>query len=222
VSRSVGIPADAVAFYAELESNNDKEWWTANKERYERSVREPFLALIDALSDEFGEARVFRPYRDVRFTKDKSPYKTEQGAIATGPEGTGYYVRIGSDGLTTGGGYMHAMPDQIARFRAAVDDEATGTALESLVDGLSGRGFQVGGEILRARPKGVPPDHPRVELMRHKSLIVWRERGTPSWLATGSVVRYVRDDWRAIRPLVEWVRDHVGATGMPTPASRRR
>ena len=89
MSSSAGIPADAVAFYAELEANNTKDWWTANKERYEQSVREPIAALTDALADEFGEARIFRPYRDVRFSADKTPYKTEQGAIASAPGAPG-------------------------------------------------------------------------------------------------------------------------------------
>jgi uncharacterized protein (TIGR02453 family) len=222
MSRFAGIPLDAIAFYGELEANNTKDWWAANKERYERSVREPVLALTDALEEEFGEVKVFRPYRDVRFTTDKTPYKTEQGAIATAPDGTGYYLRVGSEGLTTGGGYMHAMPDQVARFRAAVDDGSIGAQLAGLVHGLRRTGFQVGGETLKTRPKGVREDHPRLDLLRHKSLIVWRERGTPAWLHTGSVVRYVRDDWRSIRPLVEWMRTHVGATTMPTPVSQRR
>ena len=85
MSRPAGIPADAVAFYAELEANNTKDWWTANKERYERSVREPFAALTDALADEFGEARIFRPYRDVRFSADKTPYKTNAAATVGRP-----------------------------------------------------------------------------------------------------------------------------------------
>lgn len=222
MSRPSGIPSDAVAFYAELEADNTKDWWTANKDRYERSVREPVEALTEALADEFGQAKVFRPYRDVRFSADKTPYKTEQGAVATSPEGTGYYLRVGSDGLTTGGGYLHAMPDQIARYRAAVDDDATGTELSGLLEQLRRTGFQVGGEMLKTRPKGVAADHPRVELLRHKSVIVWRDHGAPGWMSTGAVVRHVRDDWRAVRPLVEWVREHVGATSLPTPAGRRR
>src|SRR6185312_12225658 len=141
-----GIPADAVAFYAELEANNTKNWWAANKERYEQSVREPLVALTDALADEFGEARVFRPYRDVRFSAAKTPYKTEQGAIATGPEGSDYYVRVGADGLTTGGGYMHAMPDQVSRYRSAVDTDRTGEELLVIVDALRRKGFEIGGE----------------------------------------------------------------------------
>ncbi|HEU4329488.1 MAG TPA: DUF2461 domain-containing protein [Lapillicoccus sp.] len=222
MSRSAGIPVDAVAFYAELEANNTKDWWTANKDRYERSVREPVEALTAALADEFGDARIFRPYRDVRFSADKTPYKTEQGAIASAPGGAGYYLRIGSDGLVTGGGYMHGMPDQVARYRAALDDDASGQALVGIVDTLRRKGFEIGGETLATRPKGVAADHPRLELLRHKSLIAWRDRGTPVWMSTGSVVRYVRDDWRAIRPVVEWIGEYVGETTMPMPERGRR
>src|SRR5689334_12823782 len=142
VSRGFGIPADAVAFYAELEANNTKDWWTENKHRYERSVREPVEALTEALAEEFGEARIFRPYRDVRFSADKTPYKTEQGAIASAPGGAGYYLRIGADGLVTGGGYLHGMPDQVTRYRAALDAEASGEALVGIVDRLRRKGFQ--------------------------------------------------------------------------------
>jgi len=135
MAAATGIPLDAVAFYAELEANNTKDWWAANKERYEQSVREPFSALTDALAEEFGEARIFRPYRDVRFSADKTPYKTEQGAIASASGGAGYYLRVGSDGLVTGGGYMHGMPDQVARYRAALDADTSGKALVAIVDG---------------------------------------------------------------------------------------
>jgi uncharacterized protein (DUF2461 family) len=87
---------------------------------------------------------------------------------------------------------------------------------------LRRKGFQIGGETLATRPKGVPADHPRLDLLRHKSLIAWRDRGTPAWMSTGSVVRYVRDDWRSMRPMVDWVRRNVGPTSLPTPAIRRR
>jgi uncharacterized protein (DUF2461 family) len=117
---------------------------------------------------------------------------------------------------------MHAMPDQVARYRAAVDADATGDQLTDIVDALRRQGFQIGGETLATRPKGVAADHPRIELMRHKSLIAWRDHGTPAWMSTGSVVRHVRDDWRAIRPMVDWIREHVGATSLPTPVSTRR
>jgi uncharacterized protein (TIGR02453 family) len=222
VSRPSGIPSDAVAFYAELEADNTKDWWAANKYRHEQSVRGPVEALTEALAEEFGEARIFRPYRDVRFSADKTPYKTEQGAVAAAPGGAGYYLRIGSDGLVTGGGYLHGRPDQVARYRAALDADVSGEALVGIVGTLRRKGFQIGGETVATRPKGVAADHPRLELLRHKSLIAWRDRGTPSWLSTGSVVRYVRDDWRAIRPMVQWIGEHVGETTTPMPERGRR
>ena len=226
MSRFAGIPADAVAFYAELEANTTREWFAANKERYERSVREPLVALTDALEAEFGPARLFRPYVDVRFRTDKTPVKTEQAAVVEGgtaqrggTEGMGYYVQISADGLVTGGGAMHHAPDQVARFRAAVDDEHSGTELADIIVAL-GRRFEIGGETLKRAPRGVDPGHPRIDLLRHKSVIAWRRHGTPAWLSTGAAVRHVRDDWRAIRPLSAWFEAHVGPSN--TPVDERR
>jgi uncharacterized protein (TIGR02453 family) len=231
MSRFAGIPADAVAFYAELEANTTREWFAAHKDRYERSVREPILALTEALEAEFGPARLFRPYVDVRFRTDKTPVKTEQAAVVEGghgsedtegtggTEGTGYYLQVSADGLVTGGGAMHHASDQIARLRAAVDDERSGAELAEVVKTLRRR-FEIGGETLKRAPRGVDPDHPRIELMRHKSIIAWRRHGTPAWLSTGSVVRHVRDDWRAIRPLADWFAEHVGPTTSPVDERR--
>lgn len=215
MTRFAGIPADAVAFYAELDRHNTREWWAQNKDRYETSVREPMLALTDALADEFGEAKLFRPHRDVRFSNDKSPLKTEQGAVVQGIEGMGFYVQISKKGLMVGGGAMHHASDQVSRMRAAVDDDTTGPQLADLVDTLHRKHFQTGGEVLKTKPRGVADDHPRLDLMRHKSIIAWREHGTPAWLSTGSVARHVRDDWRAIMPLEQWFAANVGASTIP-------
>lgn len=207
-----GIPADAARFYAELSKDNTKAFWTANKARYEDVVRRPFTALLDALADDFGEANVFRPYRDTRFSADKTPYKTHQGAFVRTAEGIGWYVQLSADGLVTGGGFHHHAPDQVTRFRAAVDDDTTGRALEQIVLELDAAGFEVGGEQLKTRPRGVPADHPRLYLLRHKSLTALKPHGTPSWLSTSEVVDHVRADWDALRPLVRWIDAHVGAT----------
>jgi uncharacterized protein (TIGR02453 family) len=207
-----GIPADAVRFYAELAKDNTKAFWTANKARYEAAVREPFTGLLDALADDFGEANVFRPYRDTRFSADKTPYKTHQGAIVQVADGLGWYVQLSADGLTTGGGFHHHAPDQVARFRAAVDDDGPGRRLEQVVLELDAAGFEVGGEQLKTRPRGAPADHPRLYLLRHKSLTATRDHGTPDWMSTPEVVDHVRQDWETIRPLVDWIAEHVGAT----------
>ena len=129
-----GIPTDAVAFFDELGRDNTKAWWQANAERWRGSVREPMERLLDALEDEFGPANLFRPYRDVRFSPDKSPYKDHQGALATTVAGMGWYVQVSADGLMTGGGYYPTGRDQLQRLRAAVDAPASGTELQRVVD----------------------------------------------------------------------------------------
>lgn len=210
VSASPGIPTDAMAFYAELAAAGfDKQWWAANKARYEASVREPLAALLDALEDEFGPARMFRPYRDTRFSADKTPYKDHQAGLVELSTGLGYYLQVSADGLMTGGGIMHLSSEQLARYRAAVEG-APGEQLAALVTSLRRKGFQIGGDVMKTRPRGVPEDHPRVELLRHRSLIAWRDHGTPAWLSTSAAARKVRDDWRAIRPTCEWLQAQLG------------
>jgi hypothetical protein len=121
VSPSAGIPADAVAFYAELEANNTKDWWTANKERYEQSVREPFAALTERAGRRVrrGADLPALPRRAVLRRQDALQDRAGGHRVGTG--GRRLLRAVGSDGLVTGGGYMHGMPDQVARYRAALD-----------------------------------------------------------------------------------------------------
>ena len=214
-----GIPVDAVRFYAELAEDNSREFWTANKQRYDESVRLPFEALLESLAAEFGEPKVFRPYRDVRFSRDKRPYKEHQGGFIQTADGMGWYVQVSADGLMTGGGFHSHAPDQVARYRSAVDAPSSGEELTRIVGALEDAKFELGGERLKTKPRGYDDDHPRLELLRHKSLTAGREHGIPAWLSTARVVSRVRDDWRAMRPLIEWLGEHVGPAEEP---ARRR
>lgn len=213
-----GIPAAAVGFYERLERNNNREFWADEKSTYEELVREPMLALLNELEPEFGPGRIFRPYRDTRFSADKSPYKTHQGAFVEGPAagegttpGTGYYVEISSRGLLVGGGFHAHSSGQTARYRAAVADDTTGSELETIVDGLGERDFDVEGEQVKTAPRGYPADHPRIGLLRFKELMVFRRFGMPEWLATPRALDVVRETWREIRPLSEWVATNAPA-----------
>ncbi|QIM22329.1 DUF2461 domain-containing protein [Phycicoccus sp. HDW14] len=210
-----GIPVDALDFYDDLAAENTRTWWQANRARWEESVREPMEWLVEALTDEFGAARLYRPHRDVRFSADKSPYKDHQGALAATVPGVGFYVQVSAEGLMTGGGFYPSGPDQTPRYRAAVDAPASGGALQAVVDRLVASGFEIGGEQVATRPRGVAADHPRLDLMRHKHLIAARRHGSPPWLDTPEVLERVRADWRAVRPLVDWLTEHVGATQVP-------
>jgi uncharacterized protein (TIGR02453 family) len=205
-----GFAPAALSFYAGLEADNSKDYWTAHKADFEREVREPMLALLDALEDEFGEAKVFRPNRDIRFSADKSPYKTHFGAFASTTPGTGYYVELSASGLKAGGGFHAHSPDQTARLRQAVASDVSGPAVEELLDGLRRKRFDVHGEKVRTTPKGYTADHPRIETLRFKELMIIRDFGDPQWIGTRRALTEVRDAWRAIRPLTEWVTEHVG------------
>ncbi|WP_458108891.1 DUF2461 domain-containing protein [Arthrobacter sp. R3-55] len=204
-----GIPTAAFRFYAELEENNNREWWLGNKQRYDAEVKGPLTALLTELEPQFGPAKIFRPNRDVRFSQDKSPYKTAQGAFAAGQEGVGYYLQISADGLLIGGGYHSHTPAQLARFRAAVDAPDSGLELQEIIDAVAGAGFAIEGEKLKTVPRGFDKDHPRGELLKHKSLSAGVEVGEPGWLATPAAKDEIAARWEVLRPLVDWVREHA-------------
>ena len=200
-----GIPPEAFRFYAELEENNNRDWWQENKATYDAAVKEPLSLLLAELEPEFGPAKLFRPNRDIRFSQDKSPYKTAQGAFASRQEGVGFYLQVNADGLLVGGGYHSHTPAQLARFRAAADASASGAALQEIVDSVAAAGFAIEGEKLKTVPRGFDKDHPRGELLKHKSLSAGVGLGRPGWVATPAAREEVAGRWRQLRPLVEWV-----------------
>src|SRR5437868_12716444 len=124
-----GFPASAFDFYARLELDNSKTFWTANKSIYDASVKQPFAELSDDVAPRFGALHLFRPHRDVRFSKDKSPYKTAAGAVTESEGGASYYVQVSGEGLFVGCGMYHMASDQLERWRAALDDSRKGAAI---------------------------------------------------------------------------------------------
>ena len=205
-----GFGEDAVEFYDGLAADNSKAYWTDRRTVYEEHVRAPMQALLDDLEPEFGPGKMFRPYRDVRFSNDKSPYKTHCGATA-GP----FYVQVGPDGLMAAGGYYAMASDQVARFRAAVADDRRGEDLVERLEALRADGITIAGETLRTRPRGFDPEHPRIELLRHKGLYGWRGWEPDDVLHEPAARDRVVGTWRAVTPLVEWLADHVGPSEQP-------
>src|SRR5262245_57185790 len=160
-----GWPADAVEFYEGLEADNSRTYWAANKAVYEQRVYGPMAQLLAELEPEFGEGKVFRPHRDVRFSADKSPYKTNIGATVD----RGGYSQLSAAGLAVGNGMYVMAPDQLERYRRAVADEGTGTELTALIADLRRKGITAGGyDTLKTAPRGYPRDHPRLEMLRYK------------------------------------------------------
>ncbi|MGF6888819.1 uncharacterized protein (TIGR02453 family) [Nocardia sp. GAS34] len=205
MSGFMGFPLAGLDFYEDLEADNSKAFWTAHKQVYDSAVREPMAALIAELEPDFGPAKLFRPYRDVRFSKDKVPYKDHQGAVVHAAPGAGWYVQIGAAGLFVAAGIYAATPDQLARLRTTIADEVRGHELERILAKVTSAGYTVGGDKLKTRPKGYPADHPRIDLLRHKSLVVSREFGAPDWLPTPRAAKEIRKSWETMRPVMEWV-----------------
>lgn len=208
-----GFPVTALDFYDDLEMENTKSFWDANKHIYDESVRRPLLALLDAVSEEFGEGKVFRPHRDVRFSNDKSPYKLA-GAAAIGDNKESsaiYYVQISAEGLFAASGIYMMTRDQLQRFHAAVDDESSGKKLVSLVAKARSAGLDVGGSELKTAPRGYNRDHPRIELLRHKSVTV-SKAFTPDldWITTAQALDEIVGVWRGAAPINTWLAKHVG------------
>ena len=213
-----GWPTSALDFYEGLEADNSKAYWTDHKDVYETAVKAPMEALLAELSSEFGETRLFRPYRDIRFSPDKTPYKTSIAA-----EVGQHYVQLSADGLMAGAGMYHMASGQLARYRDAVVDDGPGRKLQTLVAAMRKAGLSVHGtDALKTAPKGYDRDHPRAELLRYKGLVVMKVWPPARWLASGAAKQRVVDLFRAAAPLLDWLNTHAGPPDEPTEGTRRR
>ena len=173
-------------------------------------------ALLADLEDEFGPGKVFRPYRDVRFSADKTPYKLTCAAHLTGG-----YVSVSADELFVGSGLYMPMPDDLKRFRAAIDADRTGAELERIVATLRKAKYDVGAhDTLKTAPRGYPKDHPRIELLQLKGIVMSKSWPVGGWLGTKKAKDRVVTTLEAARPLNAWLADHVGARRRPSASAR--
>jgi uncharacterized protein (TIGR02453 family) len=201
-----GWPDEALEFYEGLTADNTRAYWQDHKSVYEQSVKAPMEALLAELTDEFGAGRLFRPYRDTRFSKDKSPYKLTCAAHLPGG-----YVSFSVDGLFVGSGLYNPEPEMLARYRAAVADDVSGEQLVRIVTDLRADGYEViAHDVLKTAPKGFPKDHPRIELLQYKGIAMSKHWPVGAWLGTRKAKDRVVTVLRDARPLGDWLHTHVG------------
>ena len=201
-----GWPIEAIEFYEGLEADNSKVYWQDHKAVYDRHVKAPMEELLAELADEFGAGKIFRPYRDVRFSADKTPYKTNCAATI----GSGY-ISFSADGLSVGGGLYMPDPKALARYREAVDNEKSGVELVRIVAALRKEGYDtMAHEVLKTAPKGYPKDHPRIELLRYKGIAMMKTWPVGAWLGTRKAKDRVVTTLRAGVPLNQWLLRNVG------------
>jgi uncharacterized protein (TIGR02453 family) len=221
-----GFTRSALQFWHELSAEMSREWFTANKPRYEAEWVAPMTALLDDAARRLAPVyrprklaapKVLRIYRDVRFAKDKTPYKTHIGAVImmagkkVGEGGNAaLYVHMGRDEEFVGVGFYQFDPARLARWRKAVAGKP-GEELQRLVDKLRKAGYEVGGhDDYKKVPRGFAPDHPRAALLRCKGLT-----GGAGEIPRGLVSKPGFADWvvghaKALAPLVIWLDRHVG------------
>jgi uncharacterized protein (TIGR02453 family) len=201
-----GWPEAALDFYDDLEMDNSKTFWNAHKDVYQDKVLRPMTELTEELAAEFGEPKIFRPYRDVRFSKEKTPYKTNIGAIF----GEGCYVQLSAEGLGAGAGMWQLSPDQLTRYREAVADDGPGAELEKVVADLAQTGLAVHGHgVLKSAPRGYSADHPRIALLRYKGITAWQQWPVEPWLETAQAKDRVVEFFRTTDALRSWLTVNV-------------
>lgn len=204
-----GWPEECQRFFIGLELDNSKRYFEANRRVYEDAVKGPMVALVASLEDEYGPGKVFRPNRDVRFSKDKSPYKTNIAATA-GMGGNGGYLSLDARNLTVAAGRYELTPEQLAKFRKRVAADATGAPLAAIVAKLEKTGYQMGGEQLKRVPAGLPPDHPRARLLKHKLLYIYKNFGLQPWLGSPAARKHILKVWSDAAPLNDWLKRNLG------------
>jgi len=207
-------PPEALEFLRDLEDNNDRDWFKANRGRYDNYLLEPARALAEQLLH-LGEPHYFRPYHDTRF-HSRPPIKEQLGvAVGYGAAG-GFYFELSLDGLFVAAGLHRPASDQLERFRALVDDARRAKGFEKAVAAAQAAGLQGAESELKRAPRGYAPDHPRVDLLRLKTLTVSQRHPLRRWLHTRECDKRVIAQLEAAKPLVSWLAEHVG------PSQRNR
>jgi uncharacterized protein (TIGR02453 family) len=201
-----GWKGDFKGFFLGLKLNNSKAYFESHRKQYENDVKAPMVALLADLESEFGSARLSRPNRDIRFSADKSPYKTNLYASTT----AGGYVALDADGLVAGGGRYMMEPSELAAYRMAIAAKASGEKITAIVSALRAKGYGVEGQELKRVPPPHPQDHPRGELLKHKRLFYWRRWEIAPWIATTKARERVRQAWHDGSDLEAWLARHLG------------
>jgi uncharacterized protein (TIGR02453 family) len=210
-----GFGTDALDFFDELEANNDREWFAANRSRYESGIAEPLRRLGDALAPAFGTPKVFRPFRDVRFSADKRPIKEQAGLLLSAGDGGLSYFQLSADGVFLAGGWWHPAKEALARFRSLVDTPDGARSARDALAEVGRDGFELAADgRLAGAPRGYPRDHPEIELLRQTSLAVGRSGPPEPWLFDASCADQVAAAWQVVGTWNRWLVEQL-RTGVP-------
>jgi uncharacterized protein (TIGR02453 family) len=216
-----GMPDEGLAFLEDLEERNTRAFFEANKAVFREQVQAPFAALVEAAAarlrrsvPDLGQPKIFRIYRDLRFSKDKTPYKTSMSAsVPSRPAAdgnrpgidTGFYVNVGPAGLYVASGLYHPGRPELERVRAAIAHPSTGAELEAILAKAATKGLEPWLDPLQRTPRPWPADHPRAGLLKARSLVLNRQHERAPWLHTAELLDHLLADWKAMIPFNRWL-----------------
>ncbi len=209
---------DGLGFLRSLAANNERDWFNAHKSDYKTLVEAPAKLFADAVTadlagmtgDEIGH-KVFRIYRDVRFSRDKTPYNTHVriGWFATGAAviKRGFYFSLETDRTVFGAGSMDFAKEGLEMFRDAVCDDRRGEALTGILANLAKAGAEIHDAELKRVPRGYDADHPRAELLKRKGLAAWLETGSEDFVRAKDGGAAALSSFERLMPLYNWLRE---------------
>jgi uncharacterized protein (TIGR02453 family) len=207
------------SFLVELKENNTKEWFQTNKDRYRSDVQEPLIGFISAFAEPLhaissnfvadprpSGGSMFRIYRDVRFSRDKSPYKVHAAAQFRHREGRdvhapGFYLHLEPGRVFMGAGLWHPDGPTLTAIRSAIVDDPN-RWLEVSGD------LELGGESLKRGPRGIDPDHPLIEDLKRKDFVSFTSTSQEAVLEPGFLDAFV-DNCRAVSPFMGYLTEAV-------------
>lgn len=225
MTRFEGFGPKVEKWFKGLEADNTKEYFGASREFFEESIRDQMDALLIELSERFGgDVKMFRQNRDIRFSPDKSPYKTNTYGVLRGSDiaAQGLYASISARGMVAGSGYHLMARDQLDRYREAVADDGHGAELAKLTAAVLQKGLELWGESVATAPRGYPKDHAQIELLRRKSLSLGATLKFGRGIGRDDGLQFVGATWRAAAPVTGWLDSHVGPSTLPGDRGRGR
>lgn len=223
MSDSQIFSAETLGFLRDLENNNTRDWFNAHKDRYLAAWKAPAEALIEAMcfrlqveTDTPHDAKLFRIHRDVRFSKDKTPYSPHIHILFR-REGSkmGLFFGLQTDRLVLGAGMMGFDKGQLSAYRDAVSSPS-GKLLQAELDLLLGQGGRMNSPDLARVPKPHDKDHKRGDLLRRKSLTIWRDFEDPSVVEQSDLIQLCAAQFATYDGVRDWLNTHI-----PTAAQRR-
>jgi uncharacterized protein (TIGR02453 family) len=206
-----GWQGDFVRFFRGLEMDNSKSYFEKHRALYERDVRGPMSALVEELEPLLGPSKIFRINRDIRFSADKSPYKTNIAATAGA-----LYIHLDARMLFLGTGSYHPEREWLAGFREAVAGPA-GEEFARIVEAARDCGLECGvdGAALKTVPRGYPADHERIDYLRWRNAVAGRRFEIEPWIATPEAKDRILKTWECMQPFSGWLKANVRSSQQP-------